>query len=85
MTAATTFNVDAFNEILVSNLGVDDEALDGDLTPTLADLGVDSIGVLELQTIVRDQYAVVLPDHTDQFNLGEIIDFIAAALNDGGK
>lgn len=76
MATATHFGADALKEILTTNLGVDREAVDESLAVTLADLGVDSIGVLELQTVVRDQYAVQLPDTTGELHLDQIIDFI---------
>jgi aromatase len=80
MTTATNFGADALKEILTTNLGVDNEAVDESLAVTLGDLGVDSIGVLELQTVVRDQYAVLLPETTGDLRLTEIIDYIDNSL-----
>jgi acyl carrier protein len=80
MTTATHFGPDSLKEILTTNLGVSDEAVDDELTATLGELGVDSIGVLELQTVVRDQYAVELPETTGELNLGQIIDYVADSL-----
>lgn len=80
MTTFANFGPDSLKEILTTNLGVADEAVDDQLTVTLPELGVDSIGVLELQTVVRDQYRVELPDSTGELNLGQIIEFVANSL-----
>lgn len=80
MTTFANFGPDSLKEILTTNLGVADEAVDSELSATLPELGVDSIGVLELQTVIRDQYRVELPESTGELNLAQIIEFVSTEL-----
>ena len=64
----STFTLDHLREIMKSSNGVDEEVdLDGDIADTeFADLGYDSLAVLELTSQVRRQFAVDFPDNAVQ-------------------
>ena len=68
--------------ILVEAAGVDPAALIGPVR-SLADLGMDSLAAMELQAVVKSEYAVQLPDELLERTVPEIVDMIHAALPDG--
>jgi aromatase len=72
----TTFDVNALRQILTVNLGLEDEALDGSWDVSLAELGVDSIGVLELQTVIEQRYRVAIPETAGELSPAQIYDFV---------
>ncbi|MGW3186089.1 acyl carrier protein [Kitasatospora sp. NPDC001119] len=65
-------------EILTAQIGLEPEVVDGAGNASLTDLGVDSIGVIELEKAVFDEYGVDLPDETSAMTIGQIIDHIDA-------
>lgn len=72
--STTTFDRAALKEILTRNLGLDDESIEASWAATLTELGIDSIGVLELQTVAKDRHAVSLPDGIGELSLERIVD-----------
>lgn len=66
-------------EILVRNCGLDPDAAAAAPTATLAELGMDSLALLELQAVVADRHGVHIPENAVQFTIDEI-----AGLLEGG-
>ena len=67
-------------EILVQSAGVDRTALAGPSQESLADLGMDSLAAMELQSIVKTEYAVELPDELLERSVPEIVGLVRSAL-----
>jgi acyl carrier protein len=70
-----------FNELLVSELGLDAEKIN----PSARfeeDLEVDSLGVVELLMALEDEFDVTIPDEEAEnlTTVGEAIDLVAAKL-----
>ncbi|WP_327581126.1 acyl carrier protein [Nonomuraea sp. NBC_00507] len=76
MTTAT-IDTHALRQILTANLGLDEDVLDDSWDTSLAELGVDSIGVLELQTVIEQKYRVALPETAGELSPAEIYDLVA--------
>lgn len=63
-------------DILITNTGVAAETFEGqDMTP-LEDLGVDSLAVLELQSLARARYGVEVPDDALGMSVAGLVGFI---------
>ena len=73
---SSVFNEQALRDILLNTLGVEDDAIDGPLASTLGDLGVDSVGFLELQVVVRERYGVVVPDTAAELSLAQLVNLV---------
>ncbi|GAA0941708.1 acyl carrier protein [Nonomuraea longicatena] len=71
------YGAHALRGILTANLGLEDDVLDRSWTASLTDLGVDSIGVLELQTVIEQRYRVSLPETTGELSPADIHDLVA--------
>ncbi|MFW2340974.1 MAG: acyl carrier protein [Acidimicrobiia bacterium] len=70
-----------FNELLVSELGLDAEKIN----PSARfeeDLEVDSLGVVELLMALEDEFDVTIPDEEAEnlTTVGEAIELVAAKL-----
>ncbi|MCQ9184093.1 acyl carrier protein [Streptomyces sp. IBSBF 2953] len=64
------------HDILATHIGLEPEVVDGATDSSLADLGVDSIGLIELQKAVSDEYDTELPDEAHAWSLDQIIDHL---------
>ncbi|MGW4826634.1 acyl carrier protein [Amycolatopsis japonica] len=64
-------------EILVTNIGLEPAQLSG--SASLSDLGVDSIGVIELEKVINDEFGVTMPEETPAMTLDEILDHVNSA------
>ncbi|WP_340377085.1 acyl carrier protein [Streptomyces sp. SS7] len=82
MTTATQFDAESLKAILIENLGVDDDAIDGAWGSRPAELGIDSIGILELQAVVKEQYGVELPETTNEQSLSGIVELVSTSLKE---
>ncbi|MGP4046382.1 acyl carrier protein [Streptomyces sp. 2A115] len=82
MTMAGQFGAEALKEILIANLGVDDDVIESAWDSNPAELGVDSIGILELQAVVKDQFGIVLPETTHELSLSGIVELVAMGLKE---
>nr|ABX71143.1 Lcz26 [Streptomyces sanglieri] len=67
-------------DILTTHIGLDPETIDGAGGASLADLGVDSIGFIELQKAVEEQYGTELPDDAQAWSLDGILDHLNSSL-----
>ncbi|WFE30415.1 SRPBCC family protein [Solwaraspora sp. WMMD791] len=66
--------------ILVRNCGLDAASAADAPTASLAELGMDSLALLELQAVVADQYQVRIPSDSAELTVTQIADLVAAAL-----
>nr|MDT0657301.1 SRPBCC family protein [Micromonospora sp. DSM 115978] len=62
--------------ILIRNCGLDPEAAAGTGPVSLADLGLDSLAVLELQAVVAQTYRVQIPDEARDLTIAQITEHI---------
>jgi acyl carrier protein len=69
-------------DILAEKVGLDGEMVDKSPTATLAELGVDSLGVLEFEVTVQERFGVALPETTVEMSIEQIVDFVADALKE---
>lgn len=71
--------------ILVRNCGLDAASAADAPSASLAELGMDSLALLELQAVVADQYQVRIPSDSAELTITQIADLVAAALDTGGS
>lgn len=67
---------DQVREILVADTGVAREALNGQDRTPLADLGLDSLAMLQLQSRIERRYGVELPDDALAMSVTELVTFV---------
>jgi acyl carrier protein len=48
----------------------------------LEDLGLDSLGTMQLQAVVKDRFGVLIPDDSSEMSFGEITQYVIARLGD---
>jgi acyl carrier protein len=48
----------------------------------LVDLGIDSLGTMQLQAVVKDRFGVLIPDDSLEMSFGEITQYVIARLGD---
>jgi len=71
--------LDRLSELLVRDYRVDPERLTPDAT--LQDLGIDSLGTVELLWSVEDRFGIQLPHDPPALNtLGEVVAFVDALV-----
>lgn len=76
--------ITAFHDALVTSIGIDREELTRSAGATLTDLGVDSIGIIELEKVVADQHGVTLPEELPGMTIEEIFSYLASAVTKAG-
>jgi aromatase len=69
--------------ILVRNCGLDPDAAAAEPAATLAELGMDSLALLELEAVVADRHGVRLPEDAGQLTIGEVAGAVAKARAPG--
>ncbi|MER7770497.1 acyl carrier protein [Kitasatospora sp. NPDC096140] len=74
--APTGVSRSTLHDILTTRIGLESEAVDEAGSATLADLGVDSIGFIELQKAVSDEYGAELPEEAQAWSVGKIFDHL---------
>jgi len=62
--------------ILARNCGLDPDRAAADTSASLAELGMDSLAVLELQAVVADTYHVRIPDDAVALSIPAIVEFV---------
>ncbi|ASW55184.1 SRPBCC family protein [Plantactinospora sp. KBS50] len=72
-------------EILVRHCGLDPDAAAAAPAASLADLGMDSLALLELQAVVSDRYGVLLPERAALLSIAEIADLVARQSDRSGS
>ncbi|MEU1478304.1 acyl carrier protein [Streptomyces sp. NPDC001668] len=67
--------------ILATHIGLDRDAIGGG--STLTDLGVDSIGVIELDKVLEDEFGRTLPEDSPAMTLDQILHHINSLEGEG--
>ena len=67
--------------ILVRNCGLDAGSAADAPAASLADLGMDSLALLELQAVVADRYQVRIPQDSADLTIAQVADLVAAKLD----
>jgi acyl carrier protein len=68
------------NDIVVRAAGVSQAALETAGDQLLADLGLDSLAAMELQSITQARYGVRIPDESLEMSLPQIAHFVTTRL-----
>lgn len=86
MTAQQQFNaVDMAQEIeriLVQSAGVTEETLRAGHDHTLEELGLDSLAVLEVQSVLKDRYGVHIPEESLELSVAQLVEFVGEQLTE---
>ena len=75
-TTGGAITTDEVEQVLITNSGVVPDVFTGQEHRPLADLGIDSLAVLELQTVVKDRMGVEIPDDAVEMSVTEIVTHI---------
>ncbi|GAA3081907.1 hypothetical protein GCM10020000_79790 [Streptomyces olivoverticillatus] len=78
--APTGVSRSTLHDILSTNIGLEPEVIDQAGSASLADLGVDSIGLIQLQKAVFDEYGTELPDEAHAWSIHQILAHLNATL-----
>lgn len=72
------FTLADLNEILVDRVGLTESEIPDDPNTAFADLGLDSLAVVEVQVAVRQTYGFVIPDEDARAmkTLANAIDYV---------
>jgi acyl carrier protein len=65
--------VDEVRAILIERTGVPRDAIGADDDAALTDLGVDSLAVMELAAVLRDEYGLTVPEDAITMSPKEIV------------
>ena len=68
------------NDIVVRAAGVSQAALETAGDQLLADLGLDSLAAMELQSITQARYGVRIPDESLEMSLPQIAHFVTTRM-----
>jgi acyl carrier protein len=77
----TTISRAELDTVLVEHVGLDPDDLAAPGESTLVDLGVDSIGVIELEKVLSDRYGIELPEESQSLSVARILEI----LNEAGE
>ena len=78
----TTFSLDDLMALLTKAAGLPEPDQTTDLSAGFADVGLDSLAFLAMQTALADDYGVEMPDDKpDQYTFGEIVDTVNRRLS----
>lgn len=80
----TTLARSDLDTILVRNIGLDPGVLAGS-TATLTDLGVDSIGVIELEKVLHDEFGAALPEEAPAMSVTQILTHLNDTARSTGR
>ncbi|MGN5376907.1 acyl carrier protein [Streptomyces lasalocidi] len=78
---AVTVPLEEIYRILTTNIGLDPADLGGDAT--LSDLGVDSIGVIELEKVLEEEYGRTLPEDSPAMTINQILHHVNSTGGQG--
>jgi aromatase len=81
---AVRVTADDLREVLASAAGIAPESLDGQESTPLADLGVDSLAVLEIHAVAHRRYDVEIPEDAREMSLAGLVAFINEHVGTGG-
>ncbi|MET9341820.1 acyl carrier protein [Nonomuraea sp. NPDC003804] len=71
------------HDILTRHLGLEPDVIAGAAQGSLSDLGVDSIGVIELEKVIFDQYGINLPEGLQAMTIDQILHHVNTATRSG--
>ncbi len=81
----TTFTLSDLMTLLTEKAGLPPTAHTTDPNARFADIGLDSLAFLSLQTALQDRYGTEMPDDSpDHYTLGEIVEKVDAAQRSAG-
>lgn len=77
----TTFTLDDLMTMLTQEAGLPVADQTTDRSAGFADVGLDSLAFLAMQTALQDEYGVEMPDDKpDHYTFGEIVDTVNGIL-----
>jgi acyl carrier protein len=71
-TTAMALDPSRLRDILVTDVGIDPDQLSLRPEASLADLGLDSIALVELSVVLRERHGVGLPDYANTMSFDEL-------------
>ena len=78
----TTFSMDDLMALLTKEAGLPESDQTSDPSAAFADVGLDSLAFLAMQTALADDYGVEMPDDKpDHYTFGEIVDTVNRRLD----
>ena len=81
----TTFTLSDLMTLLTEKAGLPASSHTTDPDAHFADIGLDSLAFLSMQTELQDRYGTEMPDDSpDNYTLGEIVDTVDAAQRSTG-
>ena len=81
----TTFTLSDLMTLLTEKAGLPASSHTTDPDAHVADIGLDSLAFLSMQTELQDRYGTEMPDDSpDRYTLGEIVDTVNAAQSSAG-
>ena len=81
----TTFTLSDLMTLLTEKAGLPASSHTTDPDAHFADIGLDSLAFLSMQTELQDRYGTEMPDDSpDRYTLGEIVETVDAAQRSAG-
>ena len=81
----TTFTLSDLMTLLTEKAGLPASSHTTDPDAHFADIGLDSLAFLSMQTELQDRYGTEMPDDSpDNYTLGQIVERVDAALRSAG-
>ncbi len=78
----TTFTLDDLMALLSEKAGLPATSHTTDRDAHFADIGLDSLAFLSMQTALQDRYGVEMPEENPElYTLGDIVDTVDAAVS----
>jgi acyl carrier protein len=78
------FTIDDLMDVLVQQAGLPAAARTGDPAKGFADVGLDSLAFLQLQTELADRYGFEMPtDRVQDYTFGDIVTHVSSRLAAG--
>jgi acyl carrier protein len=79
------FTFDDLRNILVSRVGLPEEAVVNDPSASFEDMGLDSLAFVEIQLAIQQDYGFTIPDEDAQeiTTVGEAIEYSNRRLREG--
>ena len=78
----TTFSLDDLMALLTKEAGLPESDQTTDPSAGFADVGLDSLAFLAMQTALADDYGVEMPDDKpDHYTFGEIVDTVNSRVS----
>jgi minimal PKS acyl carrier protein len=83
--SSSTFTLSDLMNLLSEKTGLPQSAHTTDPDARFADIGLDSLAFLSMQTELHDRYGTEMPDDSpDRYTLGEIVERVSSAQSTAG-